>query len=394
MRRILIIYILIVSYIEADFNFTNIISSVKESIQSTPQSPEEIKEIHFNNLWKDVFTELEEVLDLEEKYKIVPQSSYLGEDQKSVKGDIDNAIYNIYQTLIEDDILSYKRDIDTIKNAIVSLKKDKKRYIEEKVIAPTNSMIKTTKSGYIAKIKEANIEIKAHKKSMESIKNGLQERFLSVGIDLSSDELNIILSKVYGDDIIQMSVVIGLLNQITIQLMTLMQENDEELSYSKRYYGVFMVTLQVVLYTQQRYIKKVSYNFIPKIKNIINNSKSQREETKLLYKADKNKNHKKIYKKNYQIHNFNIEVANLYLKELIILKSKLIKGQNITKDNLKLAKNTYDTVSLSTELSMLINENKNIFNSVMKIQMPELIPFENKEIQNKYIELTNKMIVE
>ena len=394
MRRILIIYILIVSYIEADFNFTNIISSVKESIQSTPQSPEEIKEIHFNNLWKDVFTELEEVLDLEEKYKIVPQSSYLGEDQKSVKGDIDNAIYNIYQTLIEDDILSYKRDIDTIKNAIVSLKKDKKRYIEEKVTAPTNSIIKTTKSGYIAKIKEANIEIKAHKNSMESIKNGLQERFLSVGIDLSSDELNIILSKVYGDDIIQMSVVIGLLNQITIQLMTLMQENDEELSYSKRYYGVFMVTLQVVLYTQQRYIKKVSYNFIPKIKNIINNSKSQREETKLLYKADKNKNHKKIYKKNYQIHNFNIEVANLYLKELIILKSKLIKGQNITKDNLKLAKNTYDTVSLSTELSMLINENKNIFNSVMKIQMPELIPFENKEIQNKYIELTNKMIVE
>ncbi len=394
MRRILIIYILIVSYIEADFNFTNIISSVKESIQSTPQSPEEIKEIHFNNLWKDVFTELEEVLDLEEKYKIVPQSSYLGEDQKSVKGDIDNAIYNIYQTLIEDDILSYKRDIDTIKNAIVSLKKDKKRYIEEKVTAPTNSMMKTTKSGYIAKIKEANIEIKAHKKSMESIKNGLQERFLSVGIDLSSDELNIILSKVYGDDIIQMSVVIGLLNQITIQLMILMQENDEELSYSKRYYGVFMVTLQVVLYTQQRYIKKVSYNFIPKIKNIINNSKSQREETKLLYKADKNKNHKKIYKKNYQIHNFNIEVANLYLKELMILKSKLIKGQNITKDNLKLAKNTYDTVSLSTELSMLINENKNIFNSVMKIQMPELIPFENKEIQNKYIELTNKMIVE
>ena len=385
---------MIVSYIEADFNFTNIISSVKESIQSTPQSPEEIKEVHFNNLWKDVFTELEEVLDLEEKYKIVPQSSYLGEDQKSVKGDIDNAIYNIYQTLIEDDILSYKRDIDTIKNAIVSLKKDKKRYIEEKVTAPTNSMMKTTKSGYIAKIKEANIEIKAHKKSMESIKNGLQERFLSVGIDLSSDELNIILSKVYGDDIIQMSVVIGLLNQITIQLMTLMQENDEELSYSKRYYGVFMVTLQVVLYTQQRYIKKVSYNFIPKIKNIINNSKSQREETKLLYKADKNKNHKKIYKKNYQIHNFNIEVANLYLKELIILKSKLIKGQNITKDNLKLAKNTYDTVSLSTELSMLINENKNIFNSVMKIQMPELVPFENKEIQNKYIELTNKMIVE
>lgn len=405
MTKILIIAILIISNIKADFNLTNMITTIKNSVTSTSKSPQEIekeriieakniKDAHFNNLWSDVFDDLQELLALEDKYVRVPQSSYLGDDKKSVREDIDKAIANIYQTLIEDDILSYKKKINELNEKIATLIKDKKYYIEQKITAPLKSIIETTKSGYDEKIKDTNEEIIAHKKSIEDIKNGLQKSFATDGIILSADEINIMLSKVYGDDIIQMSVVIGLLNQITEQLMTLMKESNEELSYAKKYYGLFMVTLQVVVYTQQQYIDKVAHNFIPKIKNIIISSKSKVDKTTLLYQEEQDKNRKKIYKQNIQTQKFTIEVARLYLKELVELQSKLIQGQNITKENLKLAKNTYETVSLSANLSNIMSDNKNIFNAVMKIQMPELIPFENKDIQNKYIELTNKMIRE
>ncbi len=409
MKKSLIIAIVLISHIRADFNFSNIITNVtttiKDSVTTAPKTAKEIeeerlnrlksiKEEHFNNLWSDVFDDLQELLALEEKYLKVPNSSYLGADKKSVRDDIDEAIAKIYQILIEDDILNYKKQINRLHQKIATLKKDKKEYIEQRVTAPMKSIIETTKSGYDEKIADANIEIVAYKKSIQDITNGLQNSFATVGITLSSDEINIMLTKIYGDDIIQMSVVIGLLNQITQQLMALMQESDEELSYAKKYYGVFMVTLQVVVYTQQQYIDKVSHNFIPKIKNIIISSHAKVHKTTLLYREERDNNRKKIYKQNIKTQKFTIEVANLYLKELVALQSKLIKGQRITRDNLKLAKNTYETVSLSANLSNIMSDNKNIFNAVMKIQMPELIPFENREIESKYIELTNKMIVE
>lgn len=409
MKKSLFIAILIMSQIKADFNFTNMIADVtttiKDSVTSTPKSPQEIekerlieaqniKNAHFNNLWSDIFDDLQELLVLENKYLKVPESSYLGADKKSVREDIDETIATIYQNLTEDDILNYKKDINKLNEKIASLKKNKKEYIEQKITAPIKSMIETTKSGYDEKIADANIEILAHQKSIQDIKNGLQKSFATVGIILSADEINIMLSKVYGDDIIQMSVVIGLLNQITEQLMVLMQESNEELSYAKKYYGVFMVTLQVVVYTQQQYIDKIAHNFIPKIKKIIIDSQAKVHKTTLLYREERDETRKKIYKQNIKTQQFTTKVANLYLKDLVALQSKLIKGQNITKDNLKLAKNTYETVSLSANLSHIMSDNKSIFNAVMKIQMPELIPFENREIERKYVELTNKMIVE
>lgn len=393
----ILIFILIISNIKADFSFSNIFRGNETDLSTELKVAKDIKNrqnTHFKNLWNDVFEELQDLLKLENSYAKTPNSSYLGRDKKSVKTDIDKTLSNIYQILSKDDILSYKQHISDLNQLINTLQREKENCIEKRITAPQDSVFDKTKNNYDEKIRILTAEIKEHKRTISSIKNNLHKSFDSIGLVLTKEDINIMLSKVYGDDIIEMTVIIGLLNQITEQLKELMNESSENLQYAKKYYGLFMVTLQIVQYTQTQYIHKVDLNIIPKVKKILKNLKIKIRKTKLLYRTDKNKNRKNIYEQNIKTQKFTLKVSKLYLSDLILAKENIIKGRKITKENLKLAKNTYETVSMSSDLSSLIIDNKNMFTSIMKIQMPKFIPFKNKEIEKKYIELTNKLIKE
>ena len=69
----------------------------------------------------------------------------------------------------------------------------------------------------------------------------------------------------------------------------------------------------------------------------------------------------------------------------------MIEAQKISKSNLTLSKNTYATVLLSADLFDLITESQSMFEEVSKIQVPNLVPFENFQMEQKYRELTEKL---
>ena len=69
----------------------------------------------------------------------------------------------------------------------------------------------------------------------------------------------------------------------------------------------------------------------------------------------------------------------------------MIEAQKISLANLKLSKNTYATVSLSADLYTLISESQTMFEEVSKIQVPSIVPFENMQIRQKYLELTDSL---
>jgi hypothetical protein len=66
----------------------------------------------------------------------------------------------------------------------------------------------------------------------------------------------------------------------------------------------------------------------------------------------------------------------------------MLNAQNIARKNMQLAHNTYKTVVLSADLYALISENQNLFSEISRIQVPNIIPFENMQIEKKYNELT------
>ncbi|BAF71984.1 hypothetical protein [Sulfurovum sp. NBC37-1] len=359
-----------------------------KELKPSELSKEESKAEHMNTLWDELLPDLEKGLEYTDKLEKAPDSSWIGSDKKDIQEDLDKVFNRIIDTLIEDDFLSYKKGINSLRQDIAANKNTIAFYREKKISAPLQSKIKTTKSEYAGKIEALQEENKNNEIRIGQIKQKLIQQFSDIGVNLTPEQINVLLTRVDGDDIIQMALMMDVLKHITQQIMVLMKENSEDLNYAKKYYGLHLVSLELVVYIQQNYIDKVDNLYIPKIDNIMFEAKKMVAETKRLAASEASERRRSIYEKNIQAQELTAHVAELYRQDLITSKVSMINAQKITQKNLQLARNTYKTVVLSADLYELISESQHMFSEVSKIQVPNIVPFENMQIQKKYYELT------
>jgi len=348
----------------------------------------ESREAHMNALWDTVLPQLEKGLVYTDALEKAPESAWIGSDKKEIQHDIDGVFNTIIDTLIDDDFLSYKKEINHLKQTINANRNTIAFYREKKISAPAQSRLKTTKSGYAEKIEALKEENQNNRARIEAIKGKLIQQFTEIGVTLSKEQINVLLTRVDGDDIIQMALMMDLLKHITHQIMTLMQENNESLHYAKKYYGLHLVTLELVVYIQQNYIDKVAHLYLPKIETLLFEAKKMVAETQKLAASELSERRRSIYEKNIQTQKLTAYVATRYKEDLLTSKKSMEEAEKITKKNLLLARNTYKTVLLSADLYTLMSESQAMFLEVSKIQVPNIVPFENMQIEKKYYELT------
>lgn len=359
----------------------------KENVETQPLSKKE----RMDKVWDNVYDNLEEGAGYIDKLNNAPESTWIGTDKNDVQKDINRLFETIVDGLIEDDLLIYKTKMSKLKKEISNNKSNILKYREKRVGAPKKSLLHTTKSEFDTKIKESKEDNTILENEIRIIKNNLKKNFSEIGVNLNSAQIDVLLTRVDGDDIIQISLVMETLKHITNQILELMKESKEELTQAKKYYGMHQVLLELVVYIQQKYIDKCNNIYIPKIDKMISDSSQMMENTNRLKDQEEDARRRSIYKHNFDAQALTNRAATLYRNDIIASKNNMIEAQNISKENLKLSKNTYATVMLSADLFNLISESQNMFEEVSKIQVPNLVPFENIQLEMKYIELTKKL---
>ena len=359
----------------------------KENVETLPLT----KEQRMNKIWDNIYDDLEEGAVYVDKLNNAPASAWLEEDKEDVQEDINKLFEMIVNGLIEDDLLIYKTKMEKLKKNISQNKSDILKYREKRVGAPDSSRIYSTKSDFDEKIIERKNENKIMENEIRIIKEKLKNDFKEIGVNLSSEQIDVLLTRVDGDDIIQISLVMETLKHITNQIMLLMKESKEELTQAKKYYGMHQVLLELVVYIQQKYIDKCNTVFIPKIDKMIVDSAHMIENTNRLKNNEEDARRRSIYHNNIEAQKLTNKAATRYKQDLISSRNNMMEAQKISKANLKLSKNTYATVLLSADLFDLISESQNMFEEVSKIQVPNLLPFENIQMEQKYKELTEKL---
>jgi hypothetical protein len=389
--RLFYLVFLIISVLDADWTKDMYEQSLHLVSSETP-SKEENKAMHLNKVWANVFDDLEEGAGHILKLETAPTSAWIEDDKSDVQEDIVEILHNMMETITGDDLLIYKTKIAEIKKQIFQNKENILSYREEKINAPLESTIYTTKENYDEKIKNKKEENKNLEKHIEEVKDELKKNFDDIGVLLTSEQIDVLLVRIDGDDIIQMSLIMDVLKHITNQIMALMQESNEELVQAKKYYGMHLITLEFIVYIQQKYIDKVEQIYVPKIDTIIKTSSDMIEKTAKLKKSEDDNRMRKIYGKNMDAQKIAFRVSTLYKKDLIDSRNRMMSAQIKSKSNLRLSHNTYTTVMLNAELYDLMTESQHIFAEVSRIQMPNIIPFENLQMQKKYRELTESMV--
>ncbi len=363
----------------------------KDTLATEPITHEKQRKQRLEQAWDNVVVELQEGTRYIDELKTAPDSAWIGKDKEDIRKDLNVLFDQIVDGLVGGDLMTYKTHMTELHRKIDKNKETILTYREKRIGAPEESTLYTTKSEYDAKIKDIKDENAILENEIRIIKESLRQSFADIGVNLSMAQVDVLLTRVDGDDIIQISLVMDTLKYVTQQILTLIQESNEELKQAKKYYGMHQVLLELVVYIQQRYIDKCDNEYIPKISRIIADSQSMIEQTQRLKVQEEDPKRAAVYEHNIKAQEWTLNVAKRYREDLIRSRDKMIEAQKVARANLKVSKNTYETVSLSADLYDLISESQEMFVEISKIQVPDIVPFENTQLQQKYREITEKI---
>jgi len=197
--------------------------SVNPSTEMT--EPVEKKNGLFAEMWKKVTPTLNKVLNLEKEQETLPESTWFGIGKD--KADSISEINLLLDEAVE--ILS----------------------------APISSTWQTTVADYDAKIQQLTKQIEKNYYQIDELKIQFAKELADNGLSITDAQLEVLLSSVVGDDIIQSSIVYDNVKQISQQLMTLTTESGEDLDISQRYYGMYTVLLKTLVHMQQKFINNI-----------------------------------------------------------------------------------------------------------------------------------------
>ncbi len=368
--------------------------SLKEEREKELFNSKQRREERRTKAWNDIFDNLEESVEYIDKIENAPESNWLGSDKISLKNDMNKQLEEIIEALSGDILSIYKDEYNYINEKILQTKADISVYRTKKIGAPKKSLLHTTKEGYLKKIKDARDQIKIYENDIVEIQTKLKNNFKDIGVNLQPKQIDVLLKRVDGDDILQMSLVLELLQDITKQVLKLVNASKEGLSEAKQFYGMNLITFEIIVYIQQKFIEKVDNIYIPKIDKLLSKAEVSIEHSKGKIQSATEKVIINGYKNNLKNKKFNLEVITKYRQKLIEGKKLVADAQQKAIKRLNLAKDTYFTVSMSFDIQGIKDESQKDMQAINDIQMPEIVPFENTKIKNEYEKITKSIMLQ
>ena len=345
----------------------------------------------FSNVWKKITTTLDEVLDVESEKETLPDSAWLGKDKEDSQTEIDKLLDEAVSILSISYSNDTRRRIRKLEQEIRRMKQSISQYRQVKISAPKDSRWETTESDYDEKIKDLNESVKQHRIAIMDLKTQFSQELADIGLPITEEQLDVLLSSVVGDDIIRSSIVYNNVKQISQQLMTLTKESGEDLEISQRYYGMYTVLLKALLHMQEKFISNIDNNYLPKIQQIVLDVQDIKANTRILLSAELNKNRRLHLLANLEAQKLTLQTSALYKKHLTGQRRKIAIAYDKTNTDLKIAQNTYKTVRISGELVNLLRTSQKSFELLLNIQVPDLLIFKNLQMKQEFAILTQKL---
>ena len=374
--------------VPSQFVYADVVSTIQESwtgikiaLMGSPDGQEtkiNLSQERALDVWDDLKDNFEEIITLKSKRGQAPDESIFGK----TKRDYDEKIESIFQMLsvITNDpqIVKDRSTLEKLKSKIESSEL-KSADLKTKAQLATGK----DKEKLIDRSNSHQTDINEYNDSRNELLFNVQNRLEAYGLSLDTDQVKVLLSRVDADDIIGMTTSFSVIAELTQQFSEATLASGENLQIAKNYYFMHVILLELQMHIQRNYIDRLKNVYLVKLGNLKRENGSLIFKTKSLVSSSEG-SYQKIYEQNLKSQQFTRKVLVLYEKILRKDLKKIENGLKKVNDNFLVALNTYETVNVSADLAKLMAGNNNLFNEVMSLQTPELIPFENLEIQDAF----------
>ena len=345
----------------------------------------------FSEVWENITPTLEELAVLKRERQDLPDSAWVGRDKEENQEDINALLDRAVGILslseanpIRAEIRAFEARIREAKDRIA----DNRQAI---VNAPVKSAWKSTIDDYRQKIADQEAAIDSYQAEIAKLTQEFGAALGDSGVQLTPDQLDLLLTSVVGDDVIQSGIVYANVKRISEQLMQLTLETREDLAVSKRYYGMHTILLEILLHMQQTSISQIDQRYLPAIEQILSEVDEISATTHRLLQVQTDPGHRRHLLANLQAQKLTARTATLYRKHLLAQRKAILQARSRTSSDLRVARNTYRTVMVSGELINLLQTSQQSFDQMLAIQPPALLVFENKRMKQEFAALTARL---
>jgi hypothetical protein len=344
---------------------------------------------HFGEVWDQVIPTLEETLVLQERQGELPQSAWFGEDQASNRKAIDALLDEAVGILSTSGAQHYRERIRVLQTEIAKARQAIADDRRRRVSAPASSIIKRTVEDFDRAIEKHQANIARYEEELTRVRRAFAADLRKLGLDLNDEQVELLLSTVVGDNLIDLGIVFDNVKAITTQLEQLVQESGEDLQSARRYYGMYVVLLKSLSQMHLQIERAVAERYVPRIDAIIARAKALTVETRVLREQSPDK--AELLAANLSAQHLTIQAAGVYREYLIDQGRQVAAARRELERDIATAWNTYETVRVSGELVGLVRSSRRLLDGLLDRQVPALRPFRNLEMKREFEKLTAQL---
>ena len=364
-------------------------AEINELIKEKPRdsNPELIDKIDSIKMYVD------NIADLKREEQKASSFTLIGMSKKDYRIKIDDVLRDIEPILFDGQVVDYSTKIRETRSQIKSLENQKVSLNEKLIIAPVEkTVLKSSKDDIRDKIDQVDYVITKLYRLIDELEFDLKRKLDDLGIKVTRAQIRVMTTRVDGDELAKSFAIFDVTKQISRTLAELVKKNSFSGSASVKYYGTYVILSEILAYSQREYIRKIEEIYIPALETIENNIEDTIDFTETSLRKSNLKQSRKVLIANIDANKFSLKVLGQYTKMLELQVESLRKALKNTKEQITVAYSTYDTAANSANLVNLIDETQDSFNRIMDMQLPEIIPFENSELEMKFQEISGQII--
>lgn len=344
--------------------------------------------------WDRLSKKLNKALDRRDRQSELPESSWFHTDRGSNAKAMNKLLDQAMEILLQGSALEIRARSSELKQKIsdIGLKIDQLQ--NRKISAPSDSRIpwKETRNSLDERIADLRERRELCCSELAKLHTTLQETLAKSGLELNDGQVEVLLSSVTGDDLLNNVTIFTNVRLVVKKLESLARSDQNNADVNRRYTGMYLILNDILIHSQEQFVNKINSDYNVRLENIITEAATLRDEANRGARGTSyTQAQREAFRRNAAANSMTVRVARLYQKLLSAQRDDTVKKLSALRANRKLAENTYRTVCSSGDLKHLIKSGLTLFDSLSSLSVPALVPFENSQIRAEFDEINRRL---
>jgi hypothetical protein len=208
-------------------------------------------------------------------------------------------------------------------------------------------------------------------------------------VEITTEEAEAALYQVNGVTIVESAVAFEVVRKIEERLREIRQATDDD-AVLRRYYAVAAVTRLLIQRLYERHLESYEEEWLPRLAEIEERNDRLMAETEgAIRTADDSR--RPIYEGNLEVQRQVDEVIDQYRAMLEEREELTRRGLAVAQADAAVALNTLKTLEAAVSLQSQMLWSREEFETLMEIAPPELIPLDDEEMFQRFLDVSREL---